>query len=211
MTDLDNWFNLFKRNNSDIDYDKAVNDLKYMVLETIEEFFVNLKVTTKRQIENSLTDLQFIFEETNKIITEFNKEKEFQLTLKAFTYLFNNYIDDIREEMLDTRKFNILNYISELKDDIEPNRAKKVKPMKFSFVAEHNDNNQEWDDEYETTEDEDYNPTGYNSLEDKEHKNKAETRDIVRKFNTEYKRSKETEGSDIFDSFQQFPEDKKME
>jgi endopeptidase La len=204
MTDLDKWFNLFKRSNNDIDYDKTVNDLKFMVLETIEEFFINIKITTKRQIENSLTDLQYIFEETSKIIYDFNDDNEFQLTLKAFTYLFNQFIDDIRDEMMTVSKFNILKYLEELKEDIEPNRAKKVKPMKFSFITDDKHDNINDDEEDEDDEDdEDYN---------EEYRNKKLTsvnKDIVRKFNTEYKRSKDTNGSDIFDSFQQLPTNKK--
>jgi ATP-dependent Lon protease len=207
MDDLNKWFNSVKKNNKrkrDVNYDGAINDLKYLAFESIEDFVKISDPKTKRQITNTLNNLQIVFNESKKLFTEIANDDEVKLTLNAFTIILNEIIKDMKLDIYAIDDFNYKKYIKNKKSFFNKKRAKFIKDVGISLDIIEDIKDMEESDIYEEYEEIDnevteYESTDSESSEEKED-NMSEDKIILKSFQDELMNSNSS-SNDIMEYF----------
>ena len=169
-----------KRKYNDIEEDYIINDLKWIAFDCILDFINKNNITTSRQISVALNSLEQIFKNSSKIFSDITKDEDIRLTLKAFTQILNEVIDDIRIKIYSNKNVNIIKYINKNKNIVNNKRAKIVNDIGITLDIIDEDNNI-IDDDNEYSDDN-------SSDEDGDQENKYEDKgELIKDFHNEIK------------------------
>ena len=203
--DIDNFIKLIKnqnkRKNNNLEEDEIINDLKWIVYDTIEDFMNKNKSNTKRQITVSLNILEKIFKNSSKLFVEMTKDEDIKITMSAFSIIFANIIDEMRIEIYSSQNFNLKNYIKSCRKELNKKRAKIVEDVGLTFDInddiEHYDTELDTSDEeyviddiyYEDNDDNDDTNEEYDIYFDSNKKDINVNKEIIKNFHNELKES----------------------
>jgi hypothetical protein len=202
MTDIDNWLNHLKTDSKNIlnsiDSEDAINVLRLMALDTILEFFTNKKMCG-RKLSIELNDVSMMFKTAGSMFSDVSefKSDSFIYTLKAFLYVVEEMINEIKLEIYNDNKKTISDIVKKLNRQYGGSKRVKLcddfrsKQFDFKFNL---DNNNPFDSEAETTE---------SDTESEDDNNPFTDTDMMRKLNKEIKILTDGNGS-VDDAYKYF-------
>lgn len=141
-----------KRKFNDIEEDYIINDLKWIAYDCILDFINKNNITTSRQISVALNSLEEIFKNSSKIFSDMTKDEDIRLTLKAFSHILNEVIEDIRIKIYSEKNINVIKYIHKMKSLVNKKRSRLVNDIGITLDIIDDNNISDEDTDIETTE-----------------------------------------------------------